>query len=93
VAKLYAYLITVNYREAYGMYAATAKSCSQPRKPARGKPSSTRKDQAVACADRCRPSIQCLFMGKPSTRCDWGHARDYVEMQWRNAAKQGTPED
>ncbi len=80
VAKLYAYWITVNYREAYGMYACNGILFNH-ESPARGETFVTRKiTRALA---RITLGLQeCLYLGNMDARRDWGHARDYVEMQW-----------
>jgi len=80
VAKLYAYWITVNYREAYGMYACNGILFNH-ESPMRGETFVSRKiTRALA---RIRVGLQdCLYMGNLDARRDWGHARDYVEMQW-----------
>ena len=80
VAKLYAYWITVNYREAYGMYACNGILFNH-ESPIRGETFVTRKiTRAMA---RIVLGLQdCLYLGNMSALRDWGHARDYVEMQW-----------
>ena len=80
VAKLYAYWITVNYREAYGMYACNGILFNH-ESPVRGETFVTRKiTRAVA---RIKLGLQdCLYLGNLNSLRDWGHARDYVEMQW-----------
>ena len=80
VAKLYAYWITVNYREAYGMYACNGVLFNH-ESPVRGETFVTRKiTRAIA---RISLGLQeCLYLGNMSALRDWGHARDYVEMQW-----------
>ena len=80
VAKLYAYWITVNYREAYGMYACNGILFNH-ESPVRGETFVTRKiTRAIA---RIALGLQdCLHLGNMSALRDWGHARDYVEMQW-----------
>ncbi len=80
VAKMYAYWITVNYREAYGMYACNGILFNH-ESPLRGETFVTRKiTRAVA---RIALGLQdCLYLGNLSALRDWGHARDYVEMQW-----------
>lgn len=90
VAKLYAYWITVNYREAYGMYACNGILFNH-ESPRRGETFVTRKiTRGLARIDAGLE--QCLFMGNLDSRRDWGHARDYVEMQWR-MLQQEQPED
>jgi GDPmannose 4,6-dehydratase len=81
VAKLYAYWITVNYREAYGMYACNGILFNH-ESPLRGETFVTRKiTRALA---RIKLGLQeKLYLGNLSALRDWGHARDYVEMQWR----------
>jgi GDPmannose 4,6-dehydratase len=80
VAKLYAYWITVNYREAYGLYACNGILFNH-ESPIRGETFVTRKiTRALA---RIYLGLQdCLYLGNLHARRDWGHARDYVEMQW-----------
>src|SRR5580698_843545 len=80
VAKLYAYWITVNYREAYGIYACNGILFNH-ESPVRGETFVTRKiTRALA---RIKVGLQaCLYLGNLSACRDWGHARDYVEMQW-----------
>jgi GDPmannose 4,6-dehydratase len=79
-AKLYAYWITVNYREAYGMYACNGILFNH-ESPIRGETFVTRKiTRALA---RIKLGLQdCLFLGNMDAKRDWGHAKDYVEMQW-----------
>ena len=90
VAKLYAYWITVNYREAYGIYACNGILFNH-ESPLRGETFVTRKiTRALA---RIKLGLQnCLYLGNLSARRDWGHARDYVEMQWL-MLQQDRPED
>lgn len=90
VAKMYAYWITVNYREAYGIYACNGILFNH-ESPLRGETFVTRKiTRAVA---RMALGLQdCLYLGNLSSLRDWGHARDYVEMQWL-MLQQETPED
>lgn len=80
VAKLYAYWITVNYREAYGMYACNGVLFNHESR-LRGETFVTRKiTRAMA---RIKVGLQqCLYLGNMAALRDWGHARDYVEMQW-----------
>lgn len=80
VAKLYAYWITVNYREAYGIYACNGILFNH-ESPVRGETFVTRKiTRALA---RIKLGLQdCLFLGNLDAKRDWGHAKDYVEMQW-----------
>ena len=79
-AKLYAYWITINYREAYGMYACNGILFNH-ESPIRGETFVTRKiTRALA---RIKLGLQdCLFLGNMDAKRDWGHAKDYVEMQW-----------
>jgi GDPmannose 4,6-dehydratase len=90
VAKLYAYWITVNYREAYGMYACNGILFNH-ESPIRGETFVTRKiTRALA---RIKLGLQdCLFLGNLDAKRDWGHARDYIEMQWL-MLQQAQPED
>jgi GDPmannose 4,6-dehydratase len=90
VAKLYAYWITVNYREAYGIYACNGILFNH-ESPRRGETFVTRKiTRALA---RIKLGLQkCLYLGNLDARRDWGHAKDYVEMQWL-MLQQATPED
>src|SRR4249920_2779441 len=89
-AKLYAYWITVNYREAYGLFAANGILFNH-ESPVRGETFVTRK---ITCAiARMHVGLQdCLFLGNLNALRDWGHARDYVEMQWL-MLQQEAPED
>ncbi|MEX0958188.1 MAG: GDP-mannose 4,6-dehydratase [Burkholderiales bacterium] len=89
-AKLYAYWITVNYREAYGMYACNGILFNH-ESPVRGETFVTRKvTRALA---RIKLGLQdCLFLGNLDARRDWGHARDYVEAMWL-MLQQDAPED
>lgn len=90
VAKLYAYWITVNYREAYGLYACNGILFNH-ESPIRGETFVTRKiTRALA---RISIGLQdCLYLGNLNARRDWGHAKDYVEMQWL-MLQQDKPED
>jgi len=90
VAKLYAHWITVNYREAYGLYACNGILFNH-ESPLRGETFVTRKiTRALA---RIRVGLQdVLHLGNLDARRDWGHARDYVEMQWL-MLQQPTPDD
>jgi GDPmannose 4,6-dehydratase len=90
VAKMYAYWITVNYREAYGLYACNGILFNH-ESPLRGETFVTRKiTRAIA---RMALGLQdCLYLGNLSSLRDWGHARDYVEMQWL-MLQQETPDD
>jgi len=90
VAKLFAYWITVNYREAYGMYACNGILFNH-ESPVRGETFVTRKvTRALA---RIKIGLQdTLYLGNLNARRDWGHARDFVEMQWL-MLQQDEPED
>lgn len=90
VAKLYAYWITVNYREAYGLYACNGILFNH-ESPLRGETFVTRKiTRGLA---RIKLGLdQCLYLGNMDAKRDWGHAKDYVEMQWL-MLQQDTPED
>ena len=90
VAKMYAYWITVNYRESYGIYACNGILFNH-ESPRRGETFVTRKiTRGLA---RINADLdQCLFMGNLDSLRDWGHARDYVEMQWL-MLQQEQPED
>ncbi|GAB4556432.1 MAG: GDP-mannose 4,6-dehydratase [Rhizobacter sp.] len=90
VAKLYAYWITVNYREAYGMFACNGILFNH-ESPLRGETFVTRKiTRAIA---RIALGLQdCLYLGNLGALRDWGHARDFVEMQWL-MLQQDEPED
>ncbi len=90
MAKLYAYWITVNYREAYGIYACNGILFNH-ESPIRGETFVTRKiTRALA---RIKLGIQdCLYLGNLDSKRDWGHAKDYVEMQWL-MLQQDRPED
>jgi len=90
VAKLYAHWITVNYREAYGIYACNGILFNH-ESPVRGETFVTRKiTRALA---RIKLGLQdCLYLGNLDARRDWGHAKDYVEMQWL-MLQQETAED
>lgn len=80
IAKLYAYWTTVNYREAYGMYACNGILFNH-ESPGRGENFVTRK--ITRALSRIKLGLQdCLYLGNLDARRDWGHARDYVEMQW-----------
>ena len=90
VAKLYAYWITVNYREAYNIYACNGILFNH-ESPQRGETFVTRKiTRAVAAI--ALGLQECLYMGNLDARRDWGHARDYVEGMWR-ILQQDTPDD
>ena len=90
VAKLYAYWITVNYREAYGIYACNGILFNH-ESPVRGETFVTRKiTRAMA---RIKLNLQdCLYLGNLDSLRDWGHAKDYVEAQWL-MLQQEKPED
>ena len=91
VAKLYAYWIIVNYREAYGMYACNGILFNH-ESPRRGETFVTRK--ITRGLSRINEGLEgCLYMGNLDSLRDWGHARDYVEMQWRMLQQDGPPED
>ena len=91
VAKLYAYWITVNYRESYGMYACNGILFNH-ESPRRGETFVTRK--ITRGLTRIASGLdQCIYMGNLDSLRDWGHARDYVEMQWRMLQQEGPPED
>ena len=90
VAKLYGYWITVNYREAYGMYACNGILFNH-ESPIRGETFVTRK--ITRALSRIKVGLQdCLYVGNLEARRDWGHARDYVEAQWL-MLQQPEPED
>lgn len=80
VAKLYAYWITVNYREAYGIYACNGILFNH-ESPRRGETFVTRKITRGLC-NIAQGLESCLYMGNMSALRDWGHAKDYVRMQW-----------
>jgi GDPmannose 4,6-dehydratase len=90
VAKLYAYWITINYREAYGIYACNGILFNH-ESPIRGETFVTRKiTRALA---RIKLGLQdCVYLGNLNAKRDWGHARDYIEMQWL-MLQQEKPED
>ncbi len=90
VAKLYAYWITVNYREAYGMYACNGILFNH-ESPRRGETFVTRKITR-GLANIAQGLEQCLHMGNLDALRDWGHAKDYVRMQWM-MLQQEQPED
>ena len=90
VAKLYAYWITVNYREAYGMYACNGILFNHESKR-RGETFVTRK-VTRGLANIAQGLEKCLFMGNIDALRDWGHAKDYVRMQWM-MLQQDHPED
>ncbi len=90
VAKLYAYWITVNYREAYGMYACNGILFNH-ESPRRGETFVTRKITR-GMANIAQGLEACLYMGNIDSLRDWGHAKDYVRMQWM-MLQQDQPED
>ena len=90
VAKLYAYWITVNYREAYGMYCCNGILFNH-ESPRRGETFVSRKITR-GLSNVSQGLDACLYMGNIDARRDWGHARDYVEMQWL-MLQQDQPED
>ncbi len=90
VAKMYAYWITVNYREAYGLYACNGILFNH-ESPNRGETFVTRK--ITRALTRIKLGLQdCLYMGNMDAKRDWGHARDYIEMQWL-MLQQDAPDD
>jgi len=90
VAKMYAYWITVNYREAYGMYACNGILFNH-ESPRRGETFVTRKITR-GMANIAQGLEQCLYMGNMDALRDWGHAKDYVRMQWM-MLQQDKPQD
>lgn len=90
VAKLYAYWITVNYREAYGMYACNGILFNH-ESPVRGETFVTRKITRALARIKLGQQ-ETLYLGNLNALRDWGHAKDYVEMQWR-MLQQDTPDD
>ena len=90
VAKLYAYWITINYREAYGIYACNGILFNH-ESPRRGETFVTRKiTMALTAIDQ---EIQdCLYIGNLDSKRDWGHAKDYVKLQWK-MLQQDEPDD
>ncbi len=90
VAKLYAYWITVNYRESYGMYACNGILFNH-ESPRRGETFVTRKITR-AIANITQGLQECLYLGNMDSLRDWGHAKDYVRMQWM-MLQQDKPED
>ena len=90
VAKLYAYWITVNYREAYGMYACNGVLFNH-ESPRRGETFVTRKITR-GLSNIAQGLEKCLFLGNMDALRDWGHAKDYVRMQWM-MLQQDKPED
>lgn len=90
VAKLYSYWITVNYREAYGIYACNGILFNH-ESPTRGETFVTRK--ITRALSRIRLGLEkCLYLGNLNAKRDWGHAKDYVEVQWL-MLQQEKPED
>ena len=90
VSKLYAYWITVNYRESYGIYACNGILFNH-ESPRRGETFVTRK--ITRGLSRIHEGIDdCIYLGNLNALRDWGHAKDYVEMQWR-MLQQDTPTD
>jgi len=90
IAKLYAYWITINYREAYGMYTCNGILFNH-ESPLRGETFVTRK--ITRGLSRIKLGMQdCLYMGNINAKRDWGHAKDYVEAQWM-MLQQDTPDD
>jgi len=90
VAKLYAYWITVNYREAYGLYACNGILFNH-ESPVRGENFVTRK--ITRAFSRIKLGLQdCLYLGNLDAKRDWGHAKDFIEMQWL-MLQQDKPED
>jgi GDPmannose 4,6-dehydratase len=90
VAKLYAYWITVNYREAYGLYACNGILFNH-ESPRRGETFVTRKITR-GLSNIAQGLEKCLYMGNIDALRDWGHAKDYVRMQWM-MLQQDKPED
>jgi GDPmannose 4,6-dehydratase len=90
VAKMYAYWITVNYRESYGIYACNGILFNH-ESPRRGETFVTRK-VTRALANISQGLEKCLYLGNMDALRDWGHAKDYVRMQWM-MLQQETPED
>jgi GDPmannose 4,6-dehydratase len=90
VAKMYAYWITVNYRESYGMYACNGILFNH-ESPRRGETFVTRKITR-ALANISQGLEKCLYLGNMDSLRDWGHAKDYVKMQWL-MLQQEKPED
>ncbi len=89
-AKIYAYWITVNYREAYGMHASNGILFNH-ESPIRGETFVTRKI-TMAVAAIAHGQQDCLYLGNLDAKRDWGHARDYVEGMWR-ILQQDAPDD
>jgi GDPmannose 4,6-dehydratase len=89
-AKLYAYWITINYREAYGIYACNGILFNH-ESPVRGETFVTRKITRAMARIKCGTQ-RCLYLGNLGALRDWGHAKDYVELQWL-MLQQDRPED
>jgi GDPmannose 4,6-dehydratase len=90
VAKLYAYWITINYRESYGIFACNGILFNH-ESPIRGETFVTRK--ITRALSRIKLGLQdCLYLGNLNSKRDWGHAKDYIEMQWR-MLQQEEPDD
>jgi GDPmannose 4,6-dehydratase len=90
IAKLYAYWITINYRESYGIYACNGILFNH-ESPRRGETFVTRKITRGLC-NIAQGLDSCLYMGNMDAQRDWGHAKDYVRMQWM-MLQQDKPED
>ena len=90
VAKLYAYWITVNYRESYGIYACNGILFNH-ESPTRGETFVTRKITRALVRIKLG-LLDCVYLGNIEAKRDWGHAKDYVEMQWM-MLQQDKPED
>ena len=90
VAKMYAYWITINYRESYGMYACNGILFNH-ESPRRGETFVTRKITR-GLSNIAQGLEECLYMGNINALRDWGHAKDYVRMQWM-MLQQNTPDD
>lgn len=90
VAKLYAYWITINYREAYNMYACNGILFNH-ESPIRGETFVTRKITRGLASIK-HGTLECLYLGNLDAKRDWGHAKDYVRMQWL-MLQQDKPED
>jgi len=89
-AKLYAYWITINYREAYGMFACNGILFNH-ESPVRGETFVTRKITRALARIKCGLQ-RCLYLGNLSALRDWGHAKDYIELQWL-MLQQDSPDD
>ena len=90
VAKMYAYWITINYREAYGMYACNGILFNH-ESPRRGETFVTRKITRALC-NIAQGLEKCVYLGNMDALRDWGHAKDYVRMQWM-MLQQDVPQD